>query len=510
MSIERSAAPQTVRGVERSGTPPGHPANTRPGAKDDAPGSFLSLLNTLEDVQSQQDGANSQAQQMIDATLAPTAPDDPLAGPVPGQSTTLTPATVGLDSKTLPPATVGAESTMLALSADMIAVPPAGVLAGAAAGTPGGTASFLPLADQEPSLPAPLVNASAAVRTGSRSPVAAGVPATVAGMDDLSLPMPSATAAAMATTTKAGLAVPTPATVPASLASPVAPNARATRALRPGVDAPQLPATQPESGGALAAPLPGPDSVLRQVADTAPLLQPLAGKASGPRGRWIEVRPNPATNQVLTDPVGLRDTQTQALAAAVVLAEVVGMVKDKPIARDGPPGAPALVVGLSGSESVAAPPAAGFDPDFAAVANARVLDASPAAPDLAIAQRVHYWITRGVQNAELQLDALGGGSVDVRVSVQGNEALVEFRSDQPEARRMLQDAMPQLKDMLKSEGLLLSSGFVGTSAQPDREARGQGLDRPRGDGAQNKPDADALARSIQPTRSSGRAIDVFV
>ena len=96
-----------------------------------------------------------------------------------------------------------------------------------------------------------------------------------------------------------------------------------------------------------------------------------------------------------------------------------------------------------------------------------------------VAQKVHYWITRGTQTAELQLDAFGGGGVDVSIVMQGKETLVEFRSDQPEARRMLQDALPQLKDMLQSEGLRLSSSFVGTSAQQDPQGRRDGSETAR-------------------------------
>ena len=88
----------------------------------------------------------------------------------------------------------------------------------------------------------------------------------------------------------------------------------------------------------------------------------------------------------------------------------------------------------------------------------------------AVAEKLFYWVTGGVQNAELQVDAFGGGSVDVTVSVQGNQAMVEFRSDQPEARRLLNDAMPQLRAMLGEEGLMLSGGFVGTSGREGAEA----------------------------------------
>ena len=131
-------------------------------------------------------------------------------------------------------------------------------------------------------------------------------------------------------------------------------------------------------------------------------------------------------------------------------------------------------------------------------------------PELAVAEKLNYWVSRGVQNAELKLDAFGGGSVDVSISVNGNEAMVEFRTDQPEARRMLQDAMGHLRQMLEGEGLFLSGGFVGTSAQQDPGAQD------RRSQAQAVKSAPALVE-LRPTeaasamsRTPGRAVDLFV
>ncbi len=96
------------------------------------------------------------------------------------------------------------------------------------------------------------------------------------------------------------------------------------------------------------------------------------------------------------------------------------------------------------------------------------------APATAMAEKVHYWVSRGVQSAELQLDAFAGGSVDVRIDVKGDEAIIEFRTDQAQARQLLLEAMPQLKELLANEGLMLSGGFVGGSAQQGGQAQGRG------------------------------------
>lgn len=128
-----------------------------------------------------------------------------------------------------------------------------------------------------------------------------------------------------------------------------------------------------------------------------------------------------------------------------------------------------------------------------------------------IAQKVHYWVTRGVQNAELQLDGFDGGSVDVSISLQGDRATVEFRTDESEARRLLQDAMPQLRDMLRAEGLELSSGSVATSTQRDAQP---GQPGPGGGGksraAKSMTSEFPEEKAARPVTSRVHALDVFV
>lgn len=137
-------------------------------------------------------------------------------------------------------------------------------------------------------------------------------------------------------------------------------------------------------------------------------------------------------------------------------------------------------------------------------------DATVAVPEAVVAEKLSYWISRGVQNAELQLDAFGGGTVKVSISVQGQDAQVEFRSDQPEARKLLQDAMPQLSAMLQSEGLLLSGGFVGSSAQQDAGAQ-QRRSSPQGvRSAIIGVDIQAADQTLTLSRTPGRAVDLFV
>lgn len=134
-------------------------------------------------------------------------------------------------------------------------------------------------------------------------------------------------------------------------------------------------------------------------------------------------------------------------------------------------------------------------------------------PAAALAEKVHHWVARGVQNAQLQLDAFGGGSVDVSISVMGHDTIVDFRTDNAQARSMLLEAMPQLKQMLESEGLVFTGGFVGASGQ-----RGAGSQRRDGSGQEGR-DAAVRTGRVMPAGTapadrspgaSGASIDLFV
>jgi hypothetical protein len=133
-------------------------------------------------------------------------------------------------------------------------------------------------------------------------------------------------------------------------------------------------------------------------------------------------------------------------------------------------------------------------------------------PSAALAQKLHFWVAGGVQSAELQLDAFGGGSVEVHIAVKGGEAYVEFRSDQPQARRMLLDTMPQLEYLMAGEGLMLSGGFVGGSAQ--YQSDGGSARRDRFAGAKPALDriveAPAAAVATSMRTAVGSAVDLFV
>lgn len=144
--------------------------------------------------------------------------------------------------------------------------------------------------------------------------------------------------------------------------------------------------------------------------------------------------------------------------------------------------------------------------------SAAAADASAVASplDVYVAEQVKFWVSNDVQKAEMKLDGIGEHPVEVSISMQGNEAHVIFRSDEVQAREALESASAHLREMLQSEGLILSGVSVGTSGAGDSDAQ-QRKARP-----ETKPATvasvpvhvmDALST---PGRATGRALDLFV
>jgi flagellar hook-length control protein FliK len=139
-----------------------------------------------------------------------------------------------------------------------------------------------------------------------------------------------------------------------------------------------------------------------------------------------------------------------------------------------------------------------------------VVAAGAAAPmDTYVAEQVSYWITQDVQNAELTLEGVGHGPVEVSISMQGKEAQVAFHTDESAARQALENASDQLKDMLQRQGLVLAGVTVGNSQTGDS---GQQR-RPRQEGRQALVTSEVPVDAPQGRRMSpttGGAVDLFV
>jgi len=128
---------------------------------------------------------------------------------------------------------------------------------------------------------------------------------------------------------------------------------------------------------------------------------------------------------------------------------------------------PALPGGLTG-----APPRPS---DAAAPMQAEVhaeLGSKEFAP--ALGAQLSMLVRNGIEHAQLKLNPAEMGPIEVRISIDGPQAQVDFSAAQAHTRQALQDAVPALATALRESGLTLTGG--GVFDQP-RDSRGESAAR---------------------------------
>ncbi|MES2948380.1 MAG: flagellar hook-length control protein FliK [Pseudomonadota bacterium] len=153
-----------------------------------------------------------------------------------------------------------------------------------------------------------------------------------------------------------------------------------------------------------------------------------------------------------------------------------------------------------------------YQPSASGVAAPSALEA-PTPTDMYVAEKVAYWISNDIQNAEMKLDGIGEMPVEVSIRMQGNEAHIAFRSDELQARAALENASQHLKDMLQREGLVLSGVSVGTAGAGDAgdQERNRSRQGARQSGvASVQPATSDTVSGAGRGRASGGSLDLFV
>ena len=114
----------------------------------------------------------------------------------------------------------------------------------------------------------------------------------------------------------------------------------------------------------------------------------------------------------------------------------------------------------------------------------------------ALGSQLSVLVRNGIEHAQLKLNPAEMGPIEVRISIDGQQAQVDFSAAQAHTRQALQDAVPALATALRESGLTLTGG--GVFEQP-RDSRGEARPDPshggaaRGDGAPATPTGSAPA-----------------
>lgn len=111
------------------------------------------------------------------------------------------------------------------------------------------------------------------------------------------------------------------------------------------------------------------------------------------------------------------------------------------------------------------------------------------------AQRVVWMVGRHASLAELTLNPPNLGSVEVRLSLSGNETGAQFFSPHQSVREAIEAALPRLREMLAESGLNLGQAEVSAESFAERR-QGEAMRATAGGAAQSGADDQPVARTV--------------
>lgn len=133
--------------------------------------------------------------------------------------------------------------------------------------------------------------------------------------------------------------------------------------------------------------------------------------------------------------------------------------------------------------------------------------------DQALANRVMWLVNNGSQTAQLQLNPPELGPLNIRISINQDQASIVFSSQHGAVREAVEAALPRLRDFLQEQGLTLAQADV-TDRGLARQDEDPGRQR-HGDGALEGLEADDEALWMadlggQATRMGAGLLDIYV
>lgn len=166
-----------------------------------------------------------------------------------------------------------------------------------------------------------------------------------------------------------------------------------------------------------------------------------------------------------------------------------------------PSRAPAQTVTMATAATVAAAPSIVMQrPNDSAMPFQAELSVALRSPEFApaLGTQLSVLVRDGIEHAQLKLNPADLGPIDVRISLEGDRARVDFSAAHAVTRQILQDAVPALASTLRESGLTLTGGGVFDQARD-----------PRGDARPDTPQAgpwgfDGLGDSAPSSASAPR------
>lgn len=117
-----------------------------------------------------------------------------------------------------------------------------------------------------------------------------------------------------------------------------------------------------------------------------------------------------------------------------------------------------------------------------------MMQAANAANAQALANRISIMNAQNMQVAEMRLDPPNLGSVRIQLRLQGDQASIVFQAPNAQARDLLENSLPRLREMLEAEGMQLTDASVSEESFANQDKEGSAQSGFAGSGSGSETD----------------------
>ena len=127
----------------------------------------------------------------------------------------------------------------------------------------------------------------------------------------------------------------------------------------------------------------------------------------------------------------------------------------------------------------------------------------------ALGSQLSVLVRDGIDHAQLRLNPAEMGPIEVRISIDGTQAQVDFSAAHAATRQALQDAVPALASALRENGLTLTGGGVFEQAREQRGDARQDGSRAAAQRSGATPDGAAAAAAVPRMPRARGVVDLY-
>ncbi len=127
-----------------------------------------------------------------------------------------------------------------------------------------------------------------------------------------------------------------------------------------------------------------------------------------------------------------------------------------------------------------------------------------------VGERIHWMVSRGLQQAEIRLNPPELGALEVKIQIQGDQTQISFSSPHASVRDALDSAIPRLREMLAESGINMADVNVSDQSADSYEAsQQQGGDGEGGQFGEANGEDELMTAPADQVQSGNRLLDIY-